>query len=49
MSTLADQLGYLGWFISPWVLIGSSIAVAVVLWRRQFASDSRDALTGEPG
>jgi uncharacterized membrane protein len=42
-------LGYLGWFISPWVLIGSSIAVAVVLWRRQFASDSRDALTGELG
>src|SRR4029077_3161173 len=34
-------LGYLGWFISPWLLIVSSIAVAVVMWRRQFASDSR--------
>ena len=40
-------LGYLGWFISPWLLIASSVAVAVVLWRRQFASDSRHALTGE--
>ena len=37
-------LGYLGWFISPWVLMGTSVAVAVVLWRRQFASDSRSAL-----
>jgi uncharacterized membrane protein len=37
-------LGYLGWFISPWALIVSSVAVAVVLWRRQFASDSRDAV-----
>jgi uncharacterized membrane protein len=37
-------LGYLGWFISPWLLMGTSVAVAVVLWRRQFASDSRSAL-----
>src|SRR6266576_269548 len=37
-------LGYLGWFISPWLLIVTSVAVAVVLWRRQFASDSRRAL-----
>ena len=34
-------LGYLGWFISPWLLMATSVAVAVVLWRRQFASDSR--------
>jgi uncharacterized membrane protein len=40
-------LGYLGWFISPWLLMITSVAVAVVLWRRQFASDSRRALTGE--
>jgi len=39
-------LGYLGWFISPWLLIVTSIAVAVVLWRRQFASDSRRAMLG---
>ena len=30
-------LGYLGWFISPWLLMVTSVAVAVVLWRRQFA------------
>jgi uncharacterized membrane protein len=37
-------LGYLGWFVSPWLLMATSIIVAVVLWRRQFASDSRNAL-----
>jgi uncharacterized membrane protein len=40
-------LGYLGWFLGPWVLMLSSVAVAVVLWRRQFASDSRLALLHE--
>jgi len=40
-------LGYLGWFISPWLLMVTSVAVAVVLWRRQFASDSRRALFDE--
>jgi uncharacterized membrane protein len=39
-------LGYLGWFISPWLLIATSIAVAAILWRRQFSSDSRRALNG---
>lgn len=37
-------LGYLGWFISPWLLIATSVIVALILWRRQFASDSRRAL-----
>jgi uncharacterized membrane protein len=37
-------LGYLGWFVSPWVLIASTIAVVVVMWRRQFASDSLRAI-----
>ena len=40
-------LGYLGWFISPWVLMASSVIVAIVLWRRQFASDSRRAVCSE--
>jgi len=40
-------LGYLGWFISPWLLMASSVAVAIVLWRRQFASDSRRSLFNE--
>jgi uncharacterized membrane protein len=39
-------LGYLGWFISPWLLMATSVAVAVIMWRRQFASDSRRALLG---
>lgn len=37
-------LGYLGWFISPWLLIAATAAVVVVMWRRQFASDSRRAV-----
>jgi uncharacterized membrane protein len=40
-------LAYLGWFISPWLLMFTSVAVAVVLWRRQFASDSRHAVVSE--
>lgn len=39
-------LGYLGWFISPWLLMATSVAVAAVMWWRQFASDSRRALIG---
>jgi uncharacterized membrane protein len=39
-------LGYLGWFLGPWVLMASSVIVAVILWRRQFASDSRRAMLG---
>jgi len=42
-------LGYLGWFISPWLLMAASVAVAVVLWRRQFASDSRAAVLSDEG
>jgi uncharacterized membrane protein len=37
-------LGYLGWFMGPWVLIAATAAVVIVMWRRQFASESRQAL-----
>jgi uncharacterized membrane protein len=37
-------LGYLGWFIHPWALIAATAAVLVVMWRRQFASESQRAL-----
>jgi len=37
-------LGYLGWFVSPWILIAATIAVVSVMWRRQFNSDSRRAV-----
>jgi uncharacterized membrane protein len=38
-------LGYLGWFISPWVLFATTTAVVIVMWRRQFASDAWRAMT----
>jgi uncharacterized membrane protein len=38
-------LGYLGWFVGPIVLMATTLAVVVVIWRRQFASDSLRALT----
>ncbi len=37
-------LGYLGWFLGPWVLMASTAAVLIVMLRRQLASDSRRAL-----
>jgi uncharacterized membrane protein len=33
-------LGYLGWFVSPWVLFATTALVVIVTWRRQFASDA---------
>ncbi len=40
-------LGYLGWYAGPYVLIATTAAVIIVLWRRQFASDSRQAVIGD--
>ena len=37
-------LGYLGWFVSPWVFIVSTAAVVIVTWRRQFASNAWRAM-----
>jgi uncharacterized membrane protein len=37
-------LGYLGWFVSPWVLFATTAAVVIVIWRRQFASDAWSAM-----
>jgi uncharacterized membrane protein len=37
-------IGYLGWFAGPYVLMISTAAVVAVLWRRQFASQSRRAV-----
>jgi uncharacterized membrane protein len=39
-------LGYLGFFISPWLLMVTSVGIAFILWQRQFMSDSRRALLG---
>ena len=37
-------LGYLGWFLSPWVFLVSTAAVVIVTWRRQFASNAWRAM-----
>jgi len=37
-------LGYLGWFVSPWVLFLTTAAVVIVTWRRQFASNAWQAM-----
>lgn len=40
-------LGYLGWFISPWLLFFSTAAIFAVMWARQFASDASGAIKTE--
>ncbi len=40
-------LGYLGWFAGPVVLMVTTAAVVVALWRRQFASDALRAVVAE--
>jgi uncharacterized membrane protein len=37
-------LGYLGWFVSSWVLFLTTAAVVIVIWRRQFASSAWRAM-----
>lgn len=42
-------LAYLGWFVSATVFMAATAAVLYVMWRRQFASDAREALLrGDP-
>ncbi|MFO1108329.1 MAG: DUF599 domain-containing protein [Bradyrhizobium sp.] len=41
-------LGYLGWFVSPWVLFVTTGAVVIVTWRRQFASKAWKAMDANP-
>ena len=37
-------IGYLGWFAGPVVLMVTTVAVVVAMWRRQFASDALRAV-----
>jgi uncharacterized membrane protein len=39
-------LAYLGWIVSAYLFIAATAAVLYVMWRRQFASDAREALLG---
>ena len=41
-------LGYLGWFLGPLPLAIATTAVLIVMWRRQFKSESRLAFSQEP-
>lgn len=41
-------LGYLGWFLGPWMLIASTAAVFAVMLHRQLSSDSQRALADAP-
>ncbi|MCZ7657289.1 MAG: DUF599 family protein [Xanthobacteraceae bacterium] len=41
-------LGYLGWFVGPWAFIAATTAVMLVMWRRQFFSESHDAVAEPP-
>jgi len=38
------SIGYLGWFVSPWLFMVSTLLVFIVLLRRQFFSNARKAL-----
>jgi uncharacterized membrane protein len=40
-------LGYLGWYAGPIVFLLTTAAVVVVIWRRQFASDSLRAIADD--
>lgn len=42
-------LGYLSWFISPWLLILSGITVTAILYRREYRSRVLKALLGAQG
>ncbi len=40
-------LGYLGWFITPWLLFLSTVGIFAVMWARQYHSDASAAPTAE--
>ena len=40
-------LGYLGWFAGPYAFMAATVATVIVMWRRQFASESRRAIADE--
>lgn len=47
LRTIFLSIGYLGWFISPYVFIVSTTLVIIVLVRRQYFSEARAVLLEE--
>jgi uncharacterized membrane protein len=37
------SLAYLGWFVSGYLFMVATAGVLIVMWRRQFLSDAREA------
>ena len=48
LRTIFLSIGYLGWFIGPYMFMASTLFVIVVLMRRQFFSEARRALMDHP-
>lgn len=44
LRTIFLSIGYLGWFVSPYVFIFSTVVIIVALLRRQFFSEARRAI-----
>ncbi|MDD2869186.1 DUF599 family protein, partial [Neomegalonema sp.] len=40
-------LGTLGWLLGPWGAVAGAALVTWAMWRREFISHSRAALTGD--
>jgi uncharacterized membrane protein len=41
------SLAYLGWFVSAYLFMVATAGVLIVMWRRQFLSDAREAAVGQ--
>ncbi|ALK09217.1 DUF599 domain-containing protein [Blastochloris viridis] len=41
-------LGYLGWFVNAWILLATTLAVLVVMLRRQHGPEFGDVFAGDP-
>ena len=44
LRTIFLSIGYLGWFVGPYMFIATTVFVVIVLTRRQFYSEARLAL-----
>ncbi|KIP99139.1 membrane protein [Agrobacterium tumefaciens] len=44
LRTIFFSIGYLGWFISPYVFMATTVIIMVALLRRQFFSEARLAI-----